>query len=471
VAEQRTEKSIGPGGLGDSLRHAPEAAVSEWLHYARASATGNSWKSAIVVVRLENHIALEEALPTNCIRLVMEEVRRRVREVVPTDCEVIHWTAREVAFFARGGISMKRVHRLAIALRGDLDRALSMFGLTAIAVTTIGAVQIDRTTTGPATVILDRMNQALSRAARLREGRFAVYDHRHVESARYRLETQSALRNALHNEGLTLAYQPIRDLSTGKIVALEALARWKDPHLGDVSPSTFVAAAEEAGLIGALEKWVVRTACRQLSHWRRLGFFDLLMSVNVSATQFTSREFGLEEPMLRALAENDLPPAALQVEITEAAVGDDAERTMLRSLQRLSHLGTRFVIDDFGTGYSSLSRIHRLPVHGIKIDRSFVLGLAQRDSSRKVVSAVIALARELDLEVIAEGVERNVHRRALVEIGCRLGQGYLLGRPLPPEDIPALLTSKSSENNSRDQQRQKSNEKGESRVHRTYMGQ
>jgi EAL domain-containing protein (putative c-di-GMP-specific phosphodiesterase class I) len=166
-----------------------------------------------------------------------------------------------------------------------------------------------------------------------------------------------------------------------------------------------------------------------------------MMSVNVSAAQFTSREFGLEEPILRALDENSLPPAALQIEITETAVGEEAERTMLRSIQRLSQLGTRFVIDDFGTGHSSLSRLHRLPVHGIKIDRSFVLGLSRCVSSQKVVSAIIALAGELELGVIAEGVERNVHRRALVELGCSLGQGYLLGRPFSPRDIPDVLSS------------------------------
>ena len=470
MIEQKAERSTGLGGLGESPQHLPEAVISEWLDYAQSAPAGKSWKSAIVVIRLENYIALEEALSTNCVQLVMDELGSRVRRGVPSDCEVINWKAREMAVFPRNGMSMKRVHRLAAALRRDLDGALSVSGLTALAVTTIGAVQIDRSTTGSAKIVLNRLDQALSRAARLSENGFAVYDHRYVESARCRLETQSALRAALHSEGLTLAYQPIRDLSTGKVVALEALARWKDPQLGDVPPSTFIVAAEEAGLIGALEKWVVRTACQQLSHWRGLGFFDLLMSVNVSATQFTSREFGLEEPMLRALDENNLPPAALQIEITEAAVGEDAERTMLRSIRRLHHLGTRFVIDDFGTGYSSLSRIHRLPVQGIKIDRSFVLGLSRCDSSRKVVSAIIALARELDLEVIAEGVERNVQRRALVELGCRLGQGYLLGRPLSPSDVPTVLASKPDENSSAEQPQLAPYEKGARGVGYRHIG-
>ena len=461
VIEQRAERINDLKWSGGSLDcHLPETVVGEWLDYARTASAGESWKSAIVVIRLENHISLEEALSTNCLQRVMDELGGRVRQAVSSACEVINWTAREIAVFPRSAMSMKKVQRLAAAVRRELDKPLSFSGLTALAVTTMGALQIDGSTTGSAKLVLNRLNLALSRAARLSEDRFAVYDHRYVESVRCRLETQSALRAALHNDGLTLAYQPIRDLSTGKIVALEALARWKDPQLGDISPSTFVVAAEEAGLIGALEKWVVRTACQQLSQWRRLGFFELLISVNVSATQFTSREFGLEEPMLKALDENNLPPAALQIEITEAAVGEDAERTMLRSMRRLNHLGTRFVIDDFGTGYSSLSRIHRLPVHGIKIDRSFVSGLSQRDSSRKVVAAVIALARELDLEVIAEGVERNVHRRALVELGCHLGQGYLLGRPLSPEEIPAVLASKPGENSAAEHEQQTSFDKG-----------
>lgn len=454
MIQQKAERSSGLGGLGETLHDLREAVISKWLDDAESVPEGKSWKSTILVIRLENYIALDEALSTYCVGLAMDELGNRVRQGVPSDCEVINWTAREIAVFPQKGMSMKRLHRLATALRRELDAAVSVSGLTALAVTVIGAVQIDRSTTGSAKMVLNRLEQALSRAARLSEERFAVYDHRHTESARCRLEIQSALRAALHNEELTLAYQPIRDLSTDKVVALEALPRWTDPQQGEIPPSDFIVAAEEAGLIGVLEKWVVRTACQQLKQWRGLGFFDLVMSVNVSATQFTSREFGLEEPILRALDENGLPPAAFQVEITETAVGADAERTMLRSIQRLHHLGTRFVIDDFGTGYSSLSRIHRLPVQGIKIDQSFVSGLSRCDSSRKVVTAIIALARELDLEVIAEGVERNVHRRALVELGCRIGQGYLLGRPLSAGDVPAILASKPAKKTSTEQQQQ-----------------
>lgn len=460
MLEQNAERSTDLRGLGETRQDMREAVISEWLDYAESVPAGKTWKSAIVVIRLENYIALEEALSPNWVEFIMDELSGRVRRGVPPGCEVINWSAREVAVFPRRGMSLKKVHRLAATLRRELDEALSVAGLTALAVTAIGAVQIDRSATGTPKMVLNRLDQALSRAARLSENRFAVYDHRRAESARSCLRIQNALRAALHNEELTLAYQPIRDLSTDRIVALEALARWQDSQLGDISPSTFIVAAEEVGLIGVLEKWVVRTACQQLKQLRGLGFFDLVMSVNVSASQFTSREFGLEDPILRALDESDLPPAALQIEITETAVGADAERTMLRSIQRLHNLGMRFIIDDFGTGYSSLSRIHRLPVQGIKIDHSFVSGLSRCDSSRKVVSAIIALARELDLEVIAEGVERIVHRRVLAELGCRLGQGYLLGRPLSPGDVPAALAFKPGRGNATAQQERVLYDKG-----------
>ena len=424
------------------LNQTREAVLGDWLANARSAVRGEDWNSAVLVIRLENHVVLEEAFSTHSIDSVMEELDRRVRERVPSGCDVVSWSTRELAIFSRYPMSLGSVHRLAAALRRQLDLPMSISGLSVLGLTTIGAVQIDQRTSESATNIVRRLDQALAHAARLNEDRFAVYDHRRVESARCRLTIQSALRAALHNEQLTLAYQPIRDLSTNKIVALEALARWNDPRLGEISPSEFLPAAEEAGLIGVLEKWVVRTACQQLGQWRELGYFDLMMSVNVSAAQFTSREFGLEEPILRALEENDLPPAALQIEITETAVGEDAERTMLRSIRRLSQMGSRFVIDDFGTGYSSLSRLDRLPVQGIKVDRSFVQGLSRSKSSQKVVAAIIALAGELDLDVIAEGVERNVQRRALSQLGCLLGQGYLLGRPYSAQDIPTVLSSK-----------------------------
>jgi EAL domain-containing protein (putative c-di-GMP-specific phosphodiesterase class I) len=255
-----------------------------------------------------------------------------------------------------------------------------------------------------------------------------------------RLETETALRRAIEREELRVHYQPEVELATGRVVGVEALVRWAHPERGLVAPGEFIPVAEDTGLIAPIGEWVLREACRQARTWQgEYGDAPIRMAVNLSGRQL-ARE-GLRDTVANALADADLLPELLCLEITESALAEDpvAARETLRSLKRL---GVCLAIDDFGVGFSSLSQIRQLPpVDVIKIDRSFVSGLGRNREDEAIVASVISLARALEVETIGEGVETAEHARALRELGCDHAQGFLFSRPVPPAELGELLAA------------------------------
>ena len=248
------------------------------------------------------------------------------------------------------------------------------------------------------------------------------------------LGLERALRGALERNELTVAYQPIVHGPTGRIVALEALARWSDNGLV-IAPNDFIPLAEATGLIVRLGSYVLRLACEQLRRLRDDGFTDLAMCVNISARQF--REFDFAARVKGALEAAEIPATALELEITESAyLSADSG---VRNMQALEELGVRLSIDDFGTGYSSLGYLKRLPVATVKIDRSFVADILNDSADQAIVRAIIAVAQNLGLGVVAEGVETATQATFLQSLGCTQLQGFFYSRALPPERLDALL--------------------------------
>jgi diguanylate cyclase (GGDEF)-like protein len=244
--------------------------------------------------------------------------------------------------------------------------------------------------------------------------------------ARKRFEMESELREALAAQQFVLHYQPQIDMRDGRVLALEALVRWQHPTRGMVPPLDFIPLAEETGLIVPLGAWVAREACRELRRWRQAGHTDLRVAVNLSPRQIWMP--GFVEGVQALLAEFELPGDALDIEITESLL---MQRTPanIATLERLSALGVRLYIDDFGTGYSSLAYLKSFPIHALKIDRSFVRHICDNARDMTITSTIIAMARQLQLQVIAEGVETEAQARLLLEHGCVVAQGYLYGRP------------------------------------------
>lgn len=263
-----------------------------------------------------------------------------------------------------------------------------------------------------------------------------------VEEKLHLLEgLRSALDTCVEGHGpcqFQLLYQPKVDLRSGRLFGVEALIRWHHPEQGLISPLRFISLAEESGLIVAIGEWVVRTACAQAQAWRAAGLPLVTMSVNVSARQFEEKR--LVERVAEALRAAELPPEALEVEVTESSIMRDLARSV-EKMRELKNMGVSLSIDDFGTGYSSLSALKSFPISRLKIDKSFVSDLADSPDDQAIAMAVISLGHKLNLRVIAEGVETAQQRDFLRENDCDEMQGYLYSPPVPPQEIARMLAA------------------------------
>jgi EAL domain-containing protein (putative c-di-GMP-specific phosphodiesterase class I) len=264
----------------------------------------------------------------------------------------------------------------------------------------------------------------------------------HADAIR-RIEVESELRTALDENQFMLYYQPTIDLQTGRLTGVEALVRWQHPRRGVVPPMEFIPLAEESGLIVPLGQWAIREACRQVRIWQKEIPADepIALNVNLSARQL--RHTNIVADIADALDDSGLLPSRLILEITESVLMIDTTATLNRLFQ-LKSLGVRLAIDDFGTGYSSFAYLRRFPVDIIKIDKSFVDGVANEPTASALVDAMIRIGKTLRLETVAEGIERTEQADCLRTLKCDIGQGYLFSRPLPSDAITTLLRDRST---------------------------
>lgn len=255
-------------------------------------------------------------------------------------------------------------------------------------------------------------------------------------AARENLALENEMRKAMERGEFTVYYQPQVDLKSGEIVGCEALLRWPHPEMGFISPQQFIPLAEETGLIVPLGKWVLFQACTQAKAWNSALPSGLRVSVNLSSYQFRQKD--LIDVIAESLENSGLPPAQLELEITESAIMQDTEGAVLM-LKALQQMQIRIAIDDFGTGYSSLSYLKRFPLNVLKIDQSFIRDITVNSQDASITTAIITLAQSLGLEVIAEGVETREHLQFLQDKGCDLMQGYFFSRPVPADEFQRLL--------------------------------
>jgi diguanylate cyclase (GGDEF)-like protein/PAS domain S-box-containing protein len=248
---------------------------------------------------------------------------------------------------------------------------------------------------------------------------------------RHTLET--ALRRAIERQEFVLYYQPQVDIRTGRVVGMEALLRWVHPERGLLAPNTFIAVAEESGLIETIGQWALRTACERAKAWQDAGYPPLKMAVNISPRQLLKpREFS--RSITRVLNATGLDPQYLELEMTESLLLHNADEN-IAMLRKLGKDGVRIAVDDFGTGYSSLSYLRQLPIDTLKIDRTFVRDIESDPEDVAIIQAVVAMGHSLELQVTAEGVESRGQLQALAKLGCDEYQGYLFSRPLPAVEI------------------------------------
>src|SRR5581483_4023493 len=285
-----------------------------------------------------------------------------------------------------------------------------------------------------ADVLMQRADVAMYLAKETRSGYQVYAADRDPYSPRH-LSLLHDVRHALEADQFVLYYQPKAALGSGEIVGVEALLRWMHPELGVILPDRFIPLAERSGLSRPLTLFVLEQALRQLSEWRRAGI-ELRMAVNLTGRNLHDPSFPVD--VARLLASSGLPADSLLLEITENSVMTDPNR-VLGVLKALREMGVELALDDFGTGYSSLAYLKRLPVHELKIDKSFVMNMSGDESDAVIVRSTIGLARNLRLRVVAEGVEDKAAWDELVSLGCDVAQGYFLSRPVPPAQLTAWL--------------------------------
>lgn len=294
-----------------------------------------------------------------------------------------------------------------------------------------GVAFSDRPNLGPET-LLQNADIAMYHAKTKGKSSYQVFDEKLQSEILERLTLEVDLQKAFKNEEFLLAYQPIMDLKTLTLEGFEVLVRWQHPTDGLISPAKFIPCLETTGLIVSVGMYIFEKACQQLKRWHDMGFSHLSLSINLSVRQFSSPS--LVQSIRKILADTQIDPRKLKLEITESALMERPQRA-IATLHVLRDLQLQISIDDFGTGYSSLGYLHRFPVSYLKIDQSFVRGLRLNNRNYHVIETITSLSQRLEVAIIAEGIEEETELKLLQHIGCEFGQGYFFSRPIFAEDV------------------------------------
>jgi diguanylate cyclase (GGDEF)-like protein/PAS domain S-box-containing protein len=440
TARKRFEQELAHWALHDALTGLPNRRLfSDRVAHHVARLKRHPRPLAVLFVDLDRFKLVNDTMGHAIGDAVLVDAAGRLTEAVRTEDTVARFGGDEFTIVCEDADEdeARRVaHRVLGALSQPFEHKGRQFQLGA----SIG-IRVTRNADAAADALLQDADIALYAAKQKGRGRLELFDAEARAQALDLLATEQGLRLALIAGQLRVHYQPEVSLSTGQIVAMEALVRWEHPERGLVPPAEFIPVAEQSGLITAVGEWVLHEACAQLVAWRSAGTVTdaVRVAVNVSARQLSDPS--LSETVGIALTATGLDPAALCLEITENALFQNPE-VALANLAAVKQLGVAIALDDFGVGFSSLSRIRDLPpVDIIKIDRSFIIGLGQTAADDAVIAAVISLGAHLEMTVVAEGIEHHAQLQALQELGCDVGQGFLFARPQPPEQLAEVLTS------------------------------
>ncbi len=366
-------------------------------------------------------------------------IARRLRDTLSDDHMLSRHGGDEFTVLLSGVGTTQPAIEVAHHMQAALTMPFDLQGQDVFASASIGIALGIR---GSATLeeILRNADTAMYRAKSKGRGRQVVFDDTMHAKVVKRLTVETDLRRGVKNGDFLTYFQPIVRLAKdAPTVGFEALMRWRHPSRGLIKPDEYLEVAEDTGQIIPLGNWILNDACQSLAGWRRLHGANApeFVSVNVSNRQFAHPEFAVQ--VEEALLRSGLPPECLRLEITETVIMDYGLETQIL-LAHLRDLGCRLYVDDFGTGYSSLAHLHRLPIDALKIDRGFVQGTVPRGDGLEIVKAIISLAKNLNLEVIAEGIETEEQLEQLQLLGCKLGQGYLFAEPMSYEDATNRMT-------------------------------
>ena len=437
------EERIRRDALHDALTGLPNRALLlERLRTAhqRCSRTGN--RIGVLFLDVDNFKVVNDSLGHDAGDDLLRALGRRLEGALRPGDTVARLGGDEFVVLLDDLRDHTEAEAIAQRMLGELREPLHVGGDRRFISASIGVAVLDPASDRDVQELIGDADAAMYRAKRHGRGRLELFDQSLRTQAIERISLEADLRRSLEatDGALWVAYQPYWDIASRTIVGFEALARFDRTGHGPVSPGEFIPVAEDSGLIGELGARTLRVACAQLAAWRRLpGGDELQLTVNISARQVTDP--GLVDLVEAALRVTGLPPASLGLEITEGLLLDETPGTV-GTLRSIKSLGVRLILDDFGTGYSSLNYLQRFALDGLKIDRSFIAALGpQGDGDAAIVAAIIGMARALDLHLIPEGIETEAQLERIAELGCDLAQGFLLARPLAPDDATRLLRS------------------------------
>ncbi|KFE46880.1 diguanylate cyclase/phosphodiesterase with PAS/PAC sensor(s) [Pseudomonas congelans] len=432
TAIKRSEQELAQLAHYDALTELPNRLlltdrISQALTSARSSRRG----CALLVVDLDNFRNINDSLGHNIGDEVLKAAAERLNALADSGMTVARLGGDEFALLVKNCTHMVHAAALAQQVINAFKAPYPIAGHQLFVTASIG-ISLFPGDALTAEQLLRNADSALFKAKNDGREGFALYTEELTAHAQQRVQLASELRQAIEQDELRVFYQPVYDLVSGRICAVEALVRWQHPTRGMVSPGDFIPIAEQNGLIADIDAWVLNTACRQMQAWLADGVSIASVAVNVSSRLFSRGD--VDRQVAKVLNETGLDPAFLELEVTESAVMEDPEQA-IEQLHRLRELGLSLAIDDFGTGYSSLLRLKSMPVQKLKIDQGFVAGLPGDVDDIAIVRTVIALASSLGMRVLAEGIEHASQASFLLSNGCELGQGYWFARPMAAQSI------------------------------------
>jgi diguanylate cyclase (GGDEF)-like protein len=438
--QKKSEKRIHDLAFYDHLTSLPNRALfQDRFTSALANAKRDSTKVALLFVDLDRFKTINDSLGHNAGDLLLNEVARRFTSIVKSTDTVSRQGGDEFTLILTDLENEEQAAHTAEKLIEVLSDPLKIENHDVYIGASIG-ISLYPNDSNDSASLIKYADVAMYSAKRKGGDNYQFYTDDMNARVVERMTVELNLRSALKRDELIVYYQPKVDLSSGKIISAECLVRWNSCELGLVSPARFIPIAEETGLIGMIDEWVLRTACKQNKIWQENGFPENSIAVNVTTKELSKK---LILTIKSALKNSGMKSKYLEIEITESGIME-VEESVLSIIDEIKELGVKISVDDFGTGYSSLSRLKDLPIDCLKIDQSFIRNLINDERDAAIVSSIIAIGHNLGLKVIAEGVENEQTAKFLREEKCDEFQGYLASPPLPGDQFIEYLSKLNS---------------------------